>query len=160
MAKEEKRAKKEFWLWPALDKVLAVASGVLLIGVLFLMTLQIVMRYAFNSPLAWSEEIARYSMVWMAFIGSALAVRKKAHVCVDLIVGAFPAKLQRAVWYLTQGLSLVFLGVVTYYGCLYVRMNLSNYSLISGICRGYVYMIIPVCTGLMFVYTILSIKEG
>lgn len=156
---ERAEKKREFILWRVIDRALTVASVLLLLSVLTLMTLQIVMRYLFSSPLTWSEELARYAMVWMTFTGSALAVTKKAHVCVDLIVGAFPKGLQRAAGYVTKCLSLIFLGVVTYYGARYVQMNLRNYSLISGICKGHVYSIIPICTALMFMGVLRTWKE-
>ena len=156
---ENRSRKQEFILWRVIDKVLSVSTVILLLSVLFLMTLQIVMRYVFSRPLTWSEELAKYSMVWMTFLGSALAVAKKAHVCVDLVVGAFPQKAQKVIGYLTKCLSLVFLAAVTYYGIEYVKMNLKNYSLISGICKGHVYLVIPISAVLMIIGILRTFRE-
>lgn len=42
--------------------------------VLVVMTCQVVSRYIFNAPIAWSEEFARYSFVWISYIGCAYCV--------------------------------------------------------------------------------------
>ena len=41
---------------------------------------QVVSRYGFNAPVSWSEELARYVMIWMAMLGSALAMRRGQHI--------------------------------------------------------------------------------
>lgn len=61
----------------------------LLIGALmFIVTLvsfQVVARYVFNYSLSWSEELSRYILVWIAWIGASYAVKKREHLRVDLI---------------------------------------------------------------------------
>lgn len=47
--------------------------------------LQVVLRYVFNAPLRWSEELARYVFVWITFVGLYLAWRKGAHLGLDLV---------------------------------------------------------------------------
>ena len=145
--------------WRFLDSTLEVAAKTLLLTTLVLMTLQIVMRYFFDSPLTWSEEIAKYSMVWMVFLGAVTAVKEKAHICVDLVVGSFPKKLRDIVSFFTKILSLIFLGVMVYYGIVYVKMNVRNYSLITGVNMGFVYSIIPFSGLLMFINLLRVFKE-
>jgi len=41
---------------------------------------QVVMRYAFSSPLSWSDELARYAMVWLAMLACALCSRQSQHI--------------------------------------------------------------------------------
>ncbi|WP_159346266.1 TRAP transporter small permease [Roseomonas harenae] len=51
---------------------------------------QVVARYAFNEPLIWSEEAARYLFVWVSLLGAALATREGAHYVLDALVERFP----------------------------------------------------------------------
>jgi len=44
---------------------------------------QFVSRYVFNNSIAWTEEIARYLLIYVTFLGSALAVRNKSHIAVE-----------------------------------------------------------------------------
>ena len=50
-----------------------------------LITLQVVLRYFFNYSLSWGEELTRYAIVWMSFVGAGMGIRKGAHICVDLL---------------------------------------------------------------------------
>lgn len=50
---------------------------------------QVVARYAFNEPLIWSEEAARYLFVWVSLLGAALATREGTHYVLDALVQRF-----------------------------------------------------------------------
>lgn len=54
---------------------------VALVGLMVVcLILQVFMRFAFNSALAWSEELSRFSFLWSVYVGAALAVKRQAHV--------------------------------------------------------------------------------
>lgn len=57
---------------------------------------QVVTRYVFELPNAWIEETTRYLMVWLIFVGMAIAARKKAHLEVDVISFFFPSVAKKA----------------------------------------------------------------
>jgi len=117
------------------------------------------MRYI-GMPLRWSDEIAKYAMVWMTFLGSVVVIGRRAHVSIDALVAIFPQKVQKYVWFFTNGCSIIFFAVLAWYGLRFVKMNLSNYSLITGMSRGYIFSVIPVSAVLMIVYLIRSMKEA
>ena len=71
------------------------------------LALQIFMRYVLNSPLIWSEELARYVFVWATFIGAGYGVRKKIHISVELFYGLMPRKLKLAVTIFTNTLCVL-----------------------------------------------------
>lgn len=91
----------------------------LLAFMIFLMTsiivLQVFFRYVVSSPLTWSEELARYLFVWITFLGIAVAIRKKAHVAIDLLVDHLPNAQQKIVRIINTVMVIV-LGVVIVYG--------------------------------------------
>lgn len=65
----------------ALEAGLAVALVVMSVTVM----LQVYFRYVAQAPLPWSEELARYLLVFLSFIGGALAYYRGAHVSLDLL---------------------------------------------------------------------------
>jgi TRAP-type transport system small permease protein len=65
-----------------LERLAAVA---LLAGVFGLMAAQVAARYAFQTPIPWSEELARFALVWLAFISAAFVAAEGRHIAVDVV---------------------------------------------------------------------------
>ena len=128
--------------------------------VLLLVVAQVVMRYVFNSPLTWSEELAVYVMVWMTFAGSVICMRDKEHVDVTVLVDHLPKGLQKLALLFSRLMSVLFLLVVIYYGFEFVLENRSVVSVANHINMALVYSIIPLsCLGMLY-YVIRSIVKG
>src|SRR5512143_2377366 len=51
----------------------------------FIVFLQFFTRYILNDSLAWTEEIARYALMWVVFIGGAMVTRRNSHIAVELL---------------------------------------------------------------------------
>ena len=64
-----------------------VAASALMIAVV---TLQVLLRYGFNSSIDWSEEISRLLFVWAMFLAIPLGIREGAHVGIELLVAHIP----------------------------------------------------------------------
>ncbi len=64
----------------------------MLAGVVFL---QFFSRYVLNDSIAWTEEIARYLLMALAFTGSAMAARRGTHIAVEFLPNALPAGARR-----------------------------------------------------------------
>jgi TRAP-type C4-dicarboxylate transport system permease small subunit len=65
--------------------IYAAMSAVTLMGVFF--------RYVMQSPFMWTEEVARYLMLWLGFLGIQLAMRRKVHVSIEVLAGFLPPKI-------------------------------------------------------------------
>jgi TRAP-type C4-dicarboxylate transport system permease small subunit len=63
-----------------------------LAGVVFL---QFFTRYVLNDSVAWTEEIARYLLIWITFIGAAISFRRGTHISVEALHHFVPEKLVR-----------------------------------------------------------------
>lgn len=70
----------------ALEKLLRVAAAALVVAIVVLVGAQIVFRYAVEEPIIWSEQATTLCYQWLSFLGSALAVRYRAHYGVDFVV--------------------------------------------------------------------------
>ena len=74
------------WL-ARLDETLII---LLLIIMIAAMALQVFFRYALNSPLDWTEEMARYVYIWIAFLGAGYGVRRRCHIEMASLVNLLP----------------------------------------------------------------------
>jgi TRAP-type C4-dicarboxylate transport system permease small subunit len=79
-----------FWrLYDQATTALLALSGFLMFGIAIVNAL---LRYFFDAPLVWAEEISRYSMVWGTLIGIALAYRGGQHVAITVLVDLMPKR--------------------------------------------------------------------
>jgi TRAP-type C4-dicarboxylate transport system permease small subunit len=67
-------------------------------------------RYALNDSASWTEEIARYFLVAVVFIGATIGVRKNNHIQVDYLYRVFPARPMRVLSVVVDVIRIAFLG--------------------------------------------------
>jgi TRAP-type C4-dicarboxylate transport system permease small subunit len=78
--------------------------------------LQFFTRYILNDSLAWTEEIARYGLMWLAFIGGAVVTRKKTQISVELLGNLMrPGRLRTMLFALVDFVTLGFMGLLAYF---------------------------------------------
>jgi TRAP-type C4-dicarboxylate transport system permease small subunit len=77
--------------------------------------LQFFTRYVLNDSLAWTEEIARYGLIWVTFIGAAVVARKNMHIAVEAILHYLPALPARLVLAIVDVIKLLFIGLLAYF---------------------------------------------
>src|SRR5690606_30160019 len=58
--------------------------------------LQVTLRYVFNSGLPWPEELATWVFAWAVFLGMAIATGREAHISIDVVTRALPARPRAA----------------------------------------------------------------
>ncbi|MDR3176471.1 MAG: TRAP transporter small permease [Desulfovibrio sp.] len=126
-----------------LGKLLFVTFTAMAVLVFF----QVVFRYAVEMPLAWTEELARYLLIWATYLGASIAFYDGTHINATLLVDVFPVRIQAAFLLLADAACLVFLGVFVYEGFIVTRriFQLGQFSpSLPWLPVGLVYLIIPV----------------
>ena len=73
---------------------------------------QFVTRYVMNNSAAWTEEIARYQLIGVVFVGAAIGVAKNNHIQVDFFYRHLPARLCRWMSTATDGIRIAFFGAM------------------------------------------------
>lgn len=89
---------------------------------------QVFSRYALNHSLFWSEELARYLLVWLSFLGATAAYYRGLHPGVDAVYGRLPPGGRRAASVAVHLASLLLFGVMVVYGwrfAHFVRLQIS-----------------------------------
>lgn len=131
------------------DNVVENIAAVIYSTMIIVMFLQVVMRYVFNSPFPWAEEVARYMFIWIVYLGAALAVLRRAHLEVDYFTMLLPKKMALVSSYILNFCALMFLLFVFGKGIELTGMNMfaPSYA-IRALPQGVVYLAIP--TGAAF----------
>jgi TRAP-type C4-dicarboxylate transport system permease small subunit len=117
-------------------------------------SLQVISRYLFQSPFAFTDELAGYLLIWLGLLGSAYATGEKQHLAIDLISGSLPAKRKRYLDLVINFLVISFaLGVLVVGGIwlVYTSFIFGQLSASLQISLGFVYMVVPL-SGLLIIY--------
>jgi C4-dicarboxylate transporter DctQ subunit len=122
----------------------------------FAVFLQVVARYAFNSPPSWTEELARYCQVWIILLASSICIRKGSHLAVDYLSHKFSPFLSRVIQVLISILMAVYVAVVTFFGWRLMLIGHYQVSPAMQINMSYIYIIFPLGGLLMFIEAVLS----
>ena len=81
----------------------------------FIVFLQFFTRYVLNDSLAWTEEIARYGLMWVVFIGGIMVTRRNTHIAVELLSNVMKPGLARSTLLaLVDLIKLGFIGLLAY----------------------------------------------
>lgn len=94
------------------DKILNVCILVLFIAMFGVTTLNVIMRYIFNSPLSFAVEFGRYTFAGMVYLGSIYVMRDDGHIGLDIVVDALPQPLRTIVKKFSRVLVLAYLAMV------------------------------------------------
>lgn len=130
--------------------LLALLFAVMVVSLFY----QIIMRFLFKSANSWSEELTRYSFIWMTMLGSAVATRRSRNMDVDFIVNKMPKLLKRVNTFITKGLIIAFLLVIIVYGISLVGITFKQLSAGLRIPMACIYAAIPTGGILILIFTI------
>jgi TRAP-type C4-dicarboxylate transport system permease small subunit len=100
-----------------------------LAGIVFL---QFFTRYVLNDSLAWTEEIARYGLMALTFLGGAVVTRRNNHIAVALLPNLLPAGYARALLASAELVTLGFFALIAYFSVLILeRMQYQRMTVVD-----------------------------
>lgn len=141
------RAKLIKWL----EKLLALLMIFLVVDVMW----QVITRFLLNSPSSFTDELARFLLIWLGLLGAALVSGHKMHLAIDLISERFQeVKSQnRLAIFIEAVVAVTALLIMVYGGCILVYMvwSLGQTSTALQIPLSIVYSIIPL-SGMLITY--------
>jgi TRAP-type C4-dicarboxylate transport system permease small subunit len=127
----------------SVDRIATFLAVAILLAMTAVITLQIVCRFFFTA-LSWSEELARYLMIWLTFLGASMGVKRGAHIAVTFAISPLPKAVRKGLELLVYALCLYFFSTVAYYGWRLMNMQAYQVSAGLGISMRYVYVSLPV----------------
>ncbi|MCT1903604.1 TRAP transporter small permease [Oceanobacillus sojae] len=138
--------------------------AVFLMGVIIItVTLQIIAREIVYFPVSWTQEVAKYSFIWMSLIGAALGIRNLSHVSIDVAVSKLPASLQKIVQYFIEASIILFMIILLVQSIRFSLSATGQTSPIMGLPMGTVYVALIVFSVLSIVFAfekIVKVKKG
>lgn len=135
------------------------------LAVVFLTTMiiavgtQVLSRYLLPVPVSWTEELARYSLIWLTFIGAAMALYSKGHFALEIILNKIAPKIK----YIMQlGILIalaVFLAVNAYSSAMILKILQYQTSAAMQLPMSYVYLAMPVGSVFMLIHVIVQLFD-
>lgn len=147
----------------ALERGLTVTNQAALALMMMVMAtlvfVNVVSRYVFGDSLNWSEEVARYLMIWITFIGAGLAMREGKHVAIEYVQGLLPRRAQPWFRALIGLVILGFLAVLLVVGIQFSEFAWRQRSPVMQWPMGAVYLAIPIGALLFALHFLAVIRE-
>lgn len=144
-----------------LGRTLVVIMSIMVLNVLW----QVFTRYVTGDPSSFTDELARYLMIWIGILGAAFVAGKNMHVAIDILPSRASAKTQRKLKIIVTILIILFVFFAFIVGgsrLVYISYILGQQSPALQIPLAVVYLILPV-SGLLIIYykvsDLLSLKS-
>jgi TRAP-type C4-dicarboxylate transport system permease small subunit len=141
-------------------KTIEVGVGLLLmIGLLYVGTLQILVRYAPAGTLyaSWTEELARLMVVWMTFWGAAVVQRSGGHMSVSLLYDALPKGGRKVIRIAGDMVILIVLALLVTEGWRIAYLQIGQTTITLDISIAAFAYAVPVGGSLMLLFVLLDI---
>lgn len=121
-----------------------VLCSLFLLAMTILLILQVVLRYVFNAPLFWIEEVCTYVLVSLTFLGAAFAWGRREHITVDFAFEMLPARYANYLRYFVDASVMAFCVWSTQQSYEYVLFAWAKKSFATGLPMGMGYVAVPV----------------
>lgn len=131
--------------------MLIVIFAVMTLNVLW----QVFTRFVLGDPSSYTEELARYLLVWLGLLGGAYAVGKNLHLAIDLLPSRLKGRQRHLLEIFIQACIVLFAATVVLWGGLSLvgmTLGLRQISAALQIQLGYVYLVLPISGALMVFY--------
>jgi len=143
-----------------LNKGIKVATILVLSVITVMVSIEVVLRYFFGKSLYVTEEFTRYSMVWMVFLASSLAVRGNYHNRVEIFVNRFRGRTRVLMNLMAHLLLLVFLVFLIVEGIVALSFQFEQIIPSLNVSMFWFYLALPVGGGLMVLNLLPRIWEN
>jgi len=133
-----------------LGSVLAFLMAVMTIDVLW----QVFSRYILRSPSSFTDELARFLLIWIGILGAAYVSGQGKHLAIDLLPGKLSETGKKRLTFFISLVILLFAATVMVIGgirLVYVTLYMGQKSSALQVPLGYVYTVLPI-SGLLVIY--------
>ena len=143
----------------AIDVLIAAALAVMVVLVFG----NVVLRYAFNSGIAVSEEVARWLFVWLCFMGAVVALKEGAHLGTDMLVSRLPVAGKKVCLVLGHLLMLYITYLLFMGSWQQAQINADVQAPVTGASVAIFYasgVVFSVCAGILLLLQLVRVLTG
>jgi len=150
----------------ALDRVLGTSLAVLMAVMVLNVLWQVCTRFILRTPSSFTEEVARYLMIWVGLLGAAYATGRKGHLALDLVTSRLQGGARRTSECFIHGVVLAFAALVMVGGggrLVWVQLTLGQKSAALQLNIGLVYLAVPLAGAAIVLYSLgalLDLRRG
>lgn len=138
-----------------LVRLILALSAVLVASIVIVTFGQVILRYFFNAPQTWAEEVGRYLFVWITLVGASVAVARDNHIRLDALVNMLPKKAQSPIDIIRRLVEIGAIGILLYAGIMVTMRNLhGSFYTLPDVPRWLFYVSVPVGASLMMLFAL------
>lgn len=142
------------------EKVLSFISRIFVATTVAIIFYSVIMRYVFQRPPFWVEELSRFIFIWIIMLGAVLVTREQSHIALVLFVNLLPKKGRFVLSIFTRLLMIVFCWVMVQQGLRIYPIVAEASSPTFGLSMGWMYLTIPVGGLLMGIFILENIIKS
>ncbi|WP_235295853.1 TRAP transporter small permease [Portibacter marinus] len=123
---------------------------------------QVFSRYVVGQSSSFTEEFARFSLIWLSILGAAYLNGKRAHLSMDYLIKKLEGEALKRRMRMIEILMMLFALIVMVIGggnLVYITFILGQQSPAMGISLGFIYSIVPISGLLIMFYSIYNISK-
>lgn len=138
---------------------LATLMGLMVINVLW----QVASRYLFRSPSSFTDELARFLLIWVGLLGASYVTGKKLHLAIDILPSSLEGRKEKNLSIFINILVSLFAFFVMIWGginLVYITLILEQRSAALGVQLGYIYLVLPLSGLIIIYYSIDNLKKS
>jgi len=139
------------WLSFQADRIARFLIAMMMAVMIAVVLFGVFNRFLFKFPISWTEEIAKYLLVWVSMIGSSVAIRVGAHVGVGLLVKRFGERPRNVIFWVNQILIMVFIISLAILGLKFSIGEMNQMGYATRISMFWPFLAMPVGSLLMIV---------
>jgi TRAP-type C4-dicarboxylate transport system permease small subunit len=141
----------------AVDRLSALVRIIILLqasAIFAIIIVTVITPYGFNYVLSWSEEVPRYLLIWISFLGAAACVDLRDHIAFEYLSDRFPARMRAAVQVLINLAIFGFGWIMLLYGIRFVEAFGGDFMESIPFTNVWYYTALPVSGALMMLYSL------
>ncbi len=138
---------------------ICILMGAMVLNVLW----QVFTRFVLKNPSSYTEEAARYMMIWVGLLGAAYATGKKSHLAVDLVTANLRGARKRFSEIVIHSVVLLFAVTALIFGggrLVWIGLSLGQQSAALQVKLGYIYLVLPIAGGFIAFYSVLALLDA
>jgi TRAP-type C4-dicarboxylate transport system permease small subunit len=152
------------WLVGRLNLVLTYLIGLLLAVMTFAIFTQVLVRFVLttagvNLSAAWTEEVARYALIWVVFLGAGIGCRNRQLISLEFVVRWLPPLPGQGLVHLGLLACIGFFGLLISVGLAFMELGAVETSPVMQVPKAWVYAAMPAGAALMILNTTVLITE-